>query len=108
MPDQLTNQKQSKDYWIKDNALFVCDGWKYGITKEGATVCTGSVPGATQTTPVAEKPVAKIPTNGKLPPDLEKGIMQQEKRGKGRPKKEGAVHRTTKWRREKAEQARLF
>jgi len=57
MPDQLTEQKQSKDYWIKNDALFVCDGQKYGLTKDGSTVCAGSVPGATQTLPAQEKGV---------------------------------------------------
>jgi len=104
----MTDQKQSKDYWMKDNSIFVCDGRKYLIAPDGSTVCTGPVSGATQTTPVAKNSVAKIPTNGKLPLDLEKGIMQQEKRGRGRPKKEGAVHRTTKWRRKKEEQGVLL
>ena len=102
----MTEPKQQKDYWAKDNSIFVCDGWKYGITPNGKTVCVGPVSGVIQTTPGAENSVAKIPTNGKLPPDLEKGIMQQEKRGRGRPTKEGQVHRTTKWRREK--QGRLL
>ncbi len=104
----MTEEKQSRDYWTKDNSIFVCDGWKYGIAPDGSTVCVGPVAGAIQTTPAQENPVAKIPTNGKLPLELEKGIMQQEKRGRGRPTKEGEVHRTTKWRREKAEQGVLL
>jgi len=102
----MTDQKKQKDYWMKDNSIFVCDGQKYMIAPDGSTICTGPVSGVIQTTPVAKKPVAKILPNDKLPPDLEKGIMQQEKRGRGRPSKEGSVHRTTKWRREK--QGALF
>lgn len=106
----MTEQKPSRDYWMKDNAIFVCDGWKYGITKDGSTVCVGPVSGAIQTTPVQENPVAKIPTKGNVlvetPQPQKEVIMQQEKRGRGRPKKEGEVHRTTKWRREK--QGSLF
>ena len=97
----MTEQKQPRDYWTKDNSIFVCDGWKYGITPDGETVCVGPVSGASDKPQDIKNLVAKIPTNGKLPPDLEKGIMQQEKRGRGRPVKEGSVHRTTKWRREK-------
>jgi len=48
--------------------------------------------------------VAKIETKGNLPPNLAEGIMQQEKRGRGRPTKEGPVHRTTEWRRQKEAQ----
>jgi len=97
----MTEQQQQKDYWMKDNSIFVCDGWKYMIAPDGSTICTGPVSGANQKPQDNKNPVAKILTKGKLPPDLEKGIMQQENRGRGRPAKEGSVHRTTKWRREK-------
>ena len=101
----MTDQKPSRDYWMKDNSIFVCDGWKYGITKDGSTVCVGPVAKPTETPPEPQKPVAKIPIKEILPIKMsqtqEKGIMQQEKRGRGRPTKEGEVHRTTKWRREK-------
>ena len=102
MPDQ----KPSRDYWEKDNAIFVCDGWKYGLTKDGSTVCVGPVAKPTETPPEPQKPVAKIPIKENLPMEMsqtqEKGIMQH----RGRPRKEGEVHRTTKWRREK--QGSLF
>lgn len=53
----MTDQNPSKDTWVKDNSLFVCDGKKYGLTKEGQTVCGGPVSGATQTLPAQEKGV---------------------------------------------------
>ena len=34
---------KQKDYWTKDGAFFVCDGWKYGIAPDGRTVCVGQV-----------------------------------------------------------------
>lgn len=108
MPEQLTEQKPTKDTWIKDNSLFVCDGQKYGITKDGSTVCGGSVPGATQTTPVAGKVVLQQGVKGKVLTAPEPAVVLQQKHGGGRPKKEGAVHRTTEWRREKAEQGKLL
>lgn len=58
MPDQ------NKDYWMKDNNILVCDGWKYGVAKDGSTICVGPVSGATQTTPVAEKVVQKVKDEG--------------------------------------------
>lgn len=108
MPEELTDQKPSKDYWIKDNALFICDGQKYGLTKDGSTVSVGPVPGVVQTTPVAEKVVLQQVVKGNvLTAPKPVGVLQQKHRG-GRPRKEGAVHRTTEWRRKKEEQGKLL
>ena len=101
----MTDQK---DYWTKDGAFYVCDGQKYGLAPSGSTVCVGSVPGASQTLPVAEKVVLQQDTKGialTAPKPVE--VLQQKHRG-GRPRKEGEVHRSTKWRREKAEQGVLI
>lgn len=103
----MTDQKPSRDYWMKDNAIFVCDGWKYGVTKDGSTVCVGPVAKPTETTPVAQKVVLQQVIKGNvLTAPKPVGVLQQ-KHGGGRPKKEGEVHRSTKWRREKAEQGVL-
>lgn len=98
MPDQ----KQPRDYWIKDNSIFFCDGQKYGIAKDGSTVCAGSVSGVTETPQDTKKLVAKLPIKGigrELPQQPQKVTIMQH--SVGRPRKEGPVHRTTKWRREK-------
>ena len=97
----MTEQKQPRDYWTKDGAFFVCDGYKYGIAPDGSTVCVGPVSGVTQTTPVAEKVVLQHPTKAIVLTTLKPAVVLQQKHGGGRPKKEGEVHRTTKWRREK-------
>jgi len=47
--------------------------------------------------PKQQEPVAKIVQHGKPPITKKQGIMQQ----RGRPKKEGEVHRITVWRRSK-------
>ena len=63
--------------------------------------------------PVSKRPVAlpakqgvvlQHPTKGKVLGERKEGIMQH----RGRPKKGGEVHRTTKWRRGKAEQGVLL
>jgi len=63
-----------------------------------------TTPGATEVAPVRQEVVAKI-VPPIIPPVTEKkGIMQQ----RGRPRKEGEVHRATRWRRQKkAEQGVL-
>ena len=97
----MPEEKQQRDYWTKDNSIFVCDGWKYGIAPDGSTVCVGPVSGVIQTTPVAEKVVLQHAIKGNVltaPKPI--GVLQQKHKG-GRPRKEGVVHRTTKWRREK-------
>jgi len=109
------------DCWTKNDSIFVCDGYKYGIAKGGATaylgsveekekevskVAVGVVPKAPDKPPVGKKVVAKIPGKG----IVSVGIMLQEKRGimqhrRGRPPKspEEVVHRATEWRRRKQE-----
>ena len=96
----MTEQKQTRDYWMKDNSIFVCDGWKYGIAPDGRTVCVGPVSGVSQTTPVQEKPVTKPQLEGNLPVQKVTEVLLHKNKG-GRPRKEGKVHRQTKWRREK-------
>ena len=96
----MTEEKQQKDYWMKDNNIFVCDGWKYGIAKDGSTVCVGPVSGVIQTTPVKENPVTKPLTKGNVPVEQPVEVLLHQNKG-GRPRKEGEVHRQTKWRREK-------
>ena len=85
----MTDQKPSRDYWMKDNAIFVCDGWKYGLTKDGSTVCVGPVSGAIQTTPVAEKVVQKVKDKGLGEEKEERVVFAQPKTDKekviGRP-----------------------
>lgn len=66
----MTDQKQPKDCWMKDNALFICDGWKYGTAKDGQTVCVGSVAVATQTTPVAKEGVTTPEPEGLHTPQV--------------------------------------
>ena len=59
---------------------------------------------ATDNAPGKRELVAKLPHHGKPPITEKQGIMQQP----GRPRKQGEVHRATRWRRQKkAEQGVL-
>ncbi len=100
----MSNHDTRGDHWTKDTAFFIYLGEKYGVIPDGQTVSLGPVSGAGQRPPDAQKPVAKIPTKGIVPLTPPQPIMQH----RGRPRKEGQVHRTTKWRREKAEQGVLL
>lgn len=100
----MTEQKQQRDYWMKDNNIFVCDGYKYQIAPTGETVCTGPVTGAVSGQQEQASGVAKLATNGKVPPPE---VLQQKNAG-GRPRKEGQVSRSTEWRREKEKQGVLL
>lgn len=93
---------EQKDYWTKDNSIFVCDGWKYGIAPDGSTVCVGSVSGVNQTIPVQEKPVTNPQLEGNLSAQETAEVLLQKNKG-GRPRKAGGepVSRMTEWRREK-------
>jgi len=91
MPDQ-------KDYWMKDNSIFVCDGEKFGVVPSGETIGLGPVSGANQKPPEPKKIVLQHPIKGIAPITHKVGVLQHHI---GRPRKEGSVHRTTKWRREK-------
>ncbi len=64
---------------------------KVNISRETA-------PAATQTTPARQEVVAKIKQHGN-PPITEKQVVLQHPGG--RPRKQGEVHRATKWRRQK-------
>ena len=105
----MTEQKQSRDYWMKDNNIFVCDGWKYGLAKDGSTVCVGPVAGAIQTTPAQENPVTEPKLEGNIPKQETAGVLLHKNKG-GRPRKpEGeSVSRQTEWRRQKEKQGVLL
>ena len=103
------------DFWTKNDSVFVCDGNGYVVAPSGATVCIGPVDQNGNAIKenqdnvlnnllddsALEKGVAKIKSEGYVTDNNKSGIFATEKRGKGRPKKEGPVHRTTEWRREK-------
>lgn len=107
--------KIPSDCWTDDGAIFVHYGKRWGLTKEGQRICRGpvEVPKTTEDTDqnATDSPlqslggVAKIPPSEISPPNdtlnTNGGIMQQEKRARGRPPKppEELVHRTTGWRR---------
>lgn len=61
-----TGETKSKDGWMQDKAFFVCDSWKYGIAKDGTTVCVGPVSGATKASPAQEEPVQNSKDIGKV------------------------------------------
>lgn len=103
----MTEQKQQKDYWMKDNSIFVCDGLKYGVAKDGSTVCVGPVSGVIQTTPAQENAVTKPQLEGNLPVQEKEEVLLHKNKG-GRPRKEGEIHRQTKWRRKKETQGVLI
>lgn len=102
------------DYWEKSDQVFVCDGQRYGIAANGATVCQGKVenpavknttPAVIQNTPqqppVTQQAVSKIPARGKLHgetfSDAERIFLKQG--GRGRPKVIAGGSRTTRYRR---------
>ena len=107
--------EKMKDQWIKNGSIFVCDNYKYGIAPDGATVCAGPVEEEMlvgETTPnvidtIQIKPVVVLqqPTKGNLlTVGKKQGVMQH----RGRPRKEGKVHRTTEWRRRQEHQGVLL
>ena len=57
-----------------------------------------TAPEATQTTPARQEVVAKLVHYGKTPITEKQVVMQHPG---GRPRKQGEVHRTTRWRRAK-------
>lgn len=79
MTDQLTEQKQQRDYWMKDNSIFVHDGWKYGIAKDGRTVCVGPVSGVILTPQDTKKVVQKVKDEGLQGETKEQVVFAQPK-----------------------------
>jgi len=116
----ITKEKQQRDRWIGD--VYIHYGKGYVVAEDCQTYCIGPVDAAGKPLPSTEtpliatdkpykplEPVAKIEPQGNTypadTPSVEKGIMQH----RGRPKKEGEVHRTTVWRRQsKAQQGVLL
>ena len=97
----MSEKKQQKDHWTEDGAFFICDGVKYGLAPDGRTVCAGPVEKAGDTPSGNRDIVLQQASKGNvLAQGSDSGVMQQKHAG-GRPKKEGAVHRVTEWRREK-------
>ena len=105
--------REVRDQWSADGNFYNCDGWKFGVTPEGHTVCCGRVAG-------------KMPDNADKPPDsqkvvtkpitkdfvlgekIEEVLLHGENKG-GRPRKPTGepVSRQTEWRREKEVQGVL-
>ena len=101
--------KRQGDYWHNDY-YFVCDNQGYGLRESGETYATGAVipQDNGQALPDGREVDAKIPDSGIIPSiDIQeqtKGIMQYRR---GRPKKEGSVHRATTWRRQQKEKQEI-
>lgn len=86
---------------MKGNSIFVCDDKKYGTAPDGSTVFVGPVSKPTETPPVPQKVVLQQAIKGNVLTAPKPVEVLQQKHGGGRPRKEGEVHRTTKWRRVK-------
>ncbi len=105
----LEKEKKRPDWDGK--GFFIGEGYRWGVKEingELRTICAGPVnekpPDVAEALPTATEVVAKLPDKAIPHEDI---VMQQKHAG-GRPKKEGGVHRITKWRREKAEQGVLI
>ncbi len=111
-----TETKQRPGYWEDDGigGAYVLDGYRWGVSRSGATVCLGPVKKkvkdstTTATIPLykGQEAVSKllgdrlsIPTKKQA---QKRVVMQQpSKHPGGRPRKEGEIHRVTAWRRAK-------
>ena len=100
-----------RDYWTKNDSIFICDGQGYAVAKNGATVCIGPVHDdgspredvyiALVSVSTAESDVTKIKDDVMVRDKPSEGFLLQPKK-RGRPRKTGDdVSRMTAWRRPK-------
>lgn len=128
-PTSKANQNH-EDGWSPDGQVFIHYGKGYTVAPNLATVCIGPVnadgkpledvfkppgyisdtaPEPPDNSPAQKKGVAKLQdmeTVGVNDSQIQNGgsfATSKTKHPGGRPKKEGAVHRTTAWRRQKAQ-----
>ena len=108
------SETESRDRWVKNDMVFICDGIGYCVTPLGGTVCIGPVdddgnPLADDalTAPVsvqaAVEVVTKIDDVINITDKDNGGILLQPKK-RGRPRKTGDdISRMTTWRRQQEE-----
>ena len=100
---------EHKDYWLKDDSIFVCDGQKFAITPIGLTVGVCLATGAMHKLPGQKLGALAPQLKGNLPPPQKAEVLLHKNQG-GRPRKPGGepVSRMTEWRRAKEKQGVLL
>ena len=99
------------DNWTIDGNIFILDGLKYSVAPSGKTICLGvateKVSDGVRNLPGGQGVILQHPIKGNVLDDNSQVVVMQQKHAGGRPRKQGAVHRITTWRRQKELQGEL-